>query len=105
MSARDRKCVALKVGGSSELAQWPGFWTYWTHLDDLKVGEWVIVEAPRNERGQLTDATGVPILAQVADINPNRQQCARAKKWIVDRIDWDKYRALSALAPAEPEEA
>jgi hypothetical protein len=105
MSVRDRKCVSLQVGGPAEISQWAGVWTYWTHVDDLKVGDWVIVEAPRNEHGQLVAGTGIPIVAQVMDINPNRQQCAKAKKWIVDRIDWDKYRALQALAPPEPEEA
>lgn len=92
-----RRHVSLKVGGHQTINQWPGVWTYWTHLDDLQMGEWVVVEAPHTKEQ-------VPLLAQVVDINPPRQQRNRAAKWIIDRINWDQYNARKALAPNGPDE-
>jgi hypothetical protein len=61
---------------------------------NVREGDWVVVERDR-----------VPYVGMVVDKNPLRQQCKRATKWLVARIDWDPYIALTALAPAEEDDA
>jgi hypothetical protein len=90
--------VALSKDGE------PGY-TYFTHLADHKVGDWVIVELPRDERGRLVEQSGIPAIGRVTDAKPPGTMRDRATKWIIDRIEWDAYRARSALAPVERPEA
>lgn len=79
--------VTLQVKG------WPGSWTYLNHVPDIAVGDVVVIEAP----GADLDLR----FAKVIDVAPKRQQRRKARKWIVDRIDLDKYNALSQLVPPE----
>lgn len=97
MRLGDRLCVTVSFEGVSGTRS-VGF-TYLTHLDDHKVGEWVIVEVPRDIKGRLVAHSGTPMVAQVTDTNPPGTMCAKANKWIIDRVHWDAYRARSALAP------
>jgi hypothetical protein len=76
----------------------PGY-TYGTHIPNLKVGDTVIVEAPRAQDGSPVEHSGLAYPGTVVDADPPETMCKRATKWIVDRVDWDAHRARSALAP------
>jgi hypothetical protein len=77
----------------------PGY-TYFTHLDDLKEGDTVIIEAPRGENGRTVEHSGIAYPGTVVEVDPPADFAKQARKWIVCKVDWDAHRARSALAPA-----
>lgn len=93
MRPEDRPCVQVMLPGNTATR-----YTYWVHGDMPAEGDWVIVEAPRDEQGKLVESTGFPLCGQVVEINPPVEFRRRATKWIVQRIDWEAYRAVKALA-------
>lgn len=95
MRPEDRPCVTVVYDDASK---GPG-WTYWAHGGPFKEGDWVVVEAPRDQRAQLVEASGIPMLAKVIDTKPPGTMRKKATRWIVGKVEWDPYRALQALVP------
>lgn len=97
----ERRCVTCLPDGWSKRIVGREGWTYWVpgYVGDLKVGDWIIVEHPRDALGGLVDQSGIPILAQVSDVKPPDSMRKMATRWIVGKIEWEPYRAMQALAP------
>lgn len=96
----ERRCVTCMPEGWGKPKGARG-WTYWVpgYVGELKVGDWIIVESPRDEKAKLVEQSGIPHLAQVTDARPPLTFRRKANRWIVGKIEWDPYRALQALAP------
>jgi hypothetical protein len=68
--------------------EWAKEYAYRNHVPDLAVGDWVVIEAP-------TGDFFVGEVKRLFNAHP------KATKWIVDKIDMAKYRAVTALLPPE----
>lgn len=103
MRPEERRCATVKI---LEWVTGPSArgWTYWlpAYMVDLKKGDWVVVESPRDGRGHLVESSGIPLLAQVAEVDPPPDIAAKATRWLVAKVDWEPYRALRDLA-SEPD--
>lgn len=69
-------------------------YTYKNHVKGLKKGDVVVVQLP----------SGKYTCGQVESVTPSKTECGRATKYIVDKVDLDKHRALTALDPPPEEE-
>lgn len=99
----ERRCVTVLPDGwePPKKDKTARGWTYWVpgYVGDLKNGDYVIVESPRDDAGKLVEQSDRALVAEVTDANPSADIRRRARKWIVGKVDWEPYRALSALAP------
>lgn len=74
-----------------EVLGWSGQWSYYNHIPDLREGDYVVVTGPEEQLK----------FGRVISLKPPEEKSKYATKWLVDRVDMDKYRALKTLAPHE----
>jgi hypothetical protein len=86
------------VGGGIHFPAGAHGYTYFNHVPETEVGDIVIVG------GQLAHSTRpktVLRFAKVIEAHSDDDRGKPATKWIVDRLDIDKYEAVSQLVPED----